>query len=270
MSVDIVCPDGVKPHNVFAGSGYPPTGVICAHGDATIDRHFFQEIASRVEAKILQVFDQNDPTLYNPPSGTTVAHVDGFGKWRCENIPGAICGPDSAPRPNTLVVWFTFGTGSGSGVHVERRVRAFSGVCAPNTNCCEGSGSGAASLAQAGAVQTVALATAPVLWVLLAAGFEAGKALLNGPWALALRGAGNGFCAWDNGGDGARVPHVELRCESPLASTWRLTFRHGADTVSEYTRAAAEWNPLAPNVLHRSGNGATAGVAPAHLTITPG
>jgi hypothetical protein len=114
----------------------------------------------------------------------------------------------------------------------------------------------------------VALTTVPAIWALLASGFELGKALFNGPWALALRSPANGHCIWDNGGDGIRIPLVELRCESPLVTTWQLTLRHGAEVV-EYTRAATEWNPLGVNDVHHKANG-VAQNAPAHLTLTPG
>ncbi len=115
---------------------------------------------------------------------------------------------------------------------------------------------------------SVALSMAPLMWGLLVAGFEAGRGLLNGQWALDLKHVVGGYCVWDNGGDGETTPLVELRCESPFAVTWKLTLKHGA-VSEEYTRPATEWDPLTANVVRRAGTPPAAGVAD-QLTVIPG
>ena len=114
----------------------------------------------------------------------------------------------------------------------------------------------------------VALTTAPLVWGLVVAGFQLGRTLLDGPLALRFRDGDGGFCRWDNGGDGLETPHVELRCESPLVTTWRLTIRHESHDPVVYDRPATEWNPLTANVIRRADH---AGVAvPEQLTLIPG
>ncbi|WP_157369460.1 hypothetical protein [Zavarzinella formosa] len=115
---------------------------------------------------------------------------------------------------------------------------------------------------------SVALTTAPLVWGLLTAGLEIGRSFLNGPLALNFRDGTEGFCVWDNGGDGEQTPHVELRCESPMVTAWRLTIRRGSEAPVEYVRPATEWNPLTPNVIYRAAKADTA--APEQLTLIPG
>jgi hypothetical protein len=124
------------------------------------------------------------------------------------------------------------GTGSGTGSGVP---------------CGTGMGLGLAG-AGAGAVGAAVVALAPVAWGLTVGGFlaEAGG-VLNGTWLLELRdGCGDG-AIWDNGGDGALVPRVELCCDDPPVGLWRLRLRQGALAL-EYT-APADWEALGPLTL---------------------
>jgi hypothetical protein len=148
--------------------------------------------------------------------------------------------------------------------------KGFLGLQATAVSCCEGSAQFRVAQQQAGYTAGVALSMAPLLWELVAKGFEAGKTIFNGAWVLDLRHVVGGYCVWDNGGDGVKVPHVELRCESPLVTTWELTFRNGSGTSVRYTRRAVDWNPLASNVLHRDTNGEATTTAPDEITVTPG
>jgi hypothetical protein len=269
VSVVIECPEGgTLPHNVVpdAVSGSASLGHICAHGEATLDLFHTKEKhrATSVYAKIFDVFDVGAPQNQQAPPDALRIGVDADGFWRSENVPGARHAP-SEPLPlNVLVIWATFAV-TGGAVIVTRN---FLGQTADVVDCCEGSGSGLLLQRRAARPAGVALSTVPLLWALIAAGFEGARVVFNGPWALALRPGCGEVCVWDNGGDGARVPLVRLHCESPLASAWRLTLRNGDGTAVEYARPADEWAPLGPNVLRRCGEGAPG--TPESLTLTPG
>jgi hypothetical protein len=157
--------------------------------------------------------------------------------------------------------------------------RNFCGRCADQTDCgsgsavyfCSGSGS-AAGGGGGGPAAAVLLATAPLHWALGAAGFLGTLAGFNGRWLLRLRddrrdaGPTGGDCVWDNGPDETSA-RVELRCQGPLYSVWRLTFRGSGQSV-EYTRTACGWNELGVNVLAAPAEG-HAGLAPAAVTVEP-
>jgi len=271
MSVEILCPEGGSvPHPVVpSGTGSVPRGIICAHGEATreIESGGFKEVqvAGAVFAMIFDSFDPMSPANDLPPPGALKITPGAGGLWKSEMVPGARHSAVAPFPPCVLVIWAMFG---GTGLVIRRDV-GFLGITAAAVDCCDEAGTGGhLRRHQAGAAAGVALTRAPVLWSLLAAGFEGARAVFNGPWLLALRPGGAGHCTWDNGGDGSRVPRVELRCESPLAVTWLLTFRDGPGAVVEYALPAAEWAPLGPNVLRRRGEGPPA--APDALTIIPG
>lgn len=262
MSYGIECPTGAGLTNVAPG------GVICAYGPAVSGG----VTATQVQALVVQNFTFPGPPA--PPAGTPIIPVAN-GAWGPAGVGGAVCGPKAAPLANTLIVWFTVPTTTGPDIVTV--TLNFMGVCAAAVDCCDGgsgfgsgSGSGGSMSPMQAAPGSIAVATAPLLWAVLASGFEAGKALFNGPWALNLRPAPSGVCVWDNGSDGADSPLVELQCESPIATTWRLTFRQGTDTVVEYALPATEWNPLGANVVTKVGNGVADGTVPDHLTVTPG
>lgn len=238
-------------------------GVPRAAGDA--DHVFARVYDGHVDENTLGVPWYHPDPLADPC--TRRGNWEGNFTWHFPQLFGTLHGP--APGVlSTLVVWAVFPGGTGP-VEV-RRFSRFYGWTAGQVECELGGGSGCGSESVAGGggiVAAVGLTLAPLLWNVTAAGFAAGKALFNGPWALALRGTPNGHCTWDNGGDGEKIPRVELTCESPVVTTWRLALRHGADVV-EYTRDAGEWNPVGANDLRRTA--CAAGTAPDRLTLTPG
>lgn len=246
-------------HVVLQGSG--TRGVICARV-----RVFDAVGKQSVDTVHGRLYDQGQTIPQDPPVGDTLLRqgtAEGNDVYFFSSLPNALAG-QSPGAQNHLAVWAAYVGGAKEGpVDIP-----FKGVSAAQTEC-ELSSAGAAPR-ESGTQQRpggVPLATAPLLWSLLAAGFEAGKAVFNGPWALTLRRSACGVCAWDNGGDGHHTPFVELCCESPLATTWRLTLRNGCGEAVEYTQPAGEWNALGPNVLRRSGDTAA---APDTLTVTPG
>ena len=260
-TVDVIidCPEAAGTTPVLPG-----VGTIIACGDLETSTGFEKFPIVTLYAVIYGGIVTPPPS---PPAGAVTLRVHDNGPWGPWTIPGAVSGPPPTGAANTLAIWAVHGSGAPALV-----TRQFTGVPGSGSNCCgSGSGSGGPPIHKhARGPQSVAVTTAPLLWTILAAGFEAGKSLFNGQWALTLRPVAGGVCVWDNGGDEAQAPLVELRCESPLATTWRLSFRHGPETVVEYTRAATEWNTLAANVVHKAGNGVALGTVPTHLTVTPG
>lgn len=199
-----------------------------------------------------------------PGVGATQATYDGT-RWCANNVAAP-----AIPSGGVLyiAVWLMNDNTVPSTVG-DRNKTSFSASDTAGIGCpgC-GSGSGPMGVAAGGGTTAgaVALSMAPLMWGLLVSGFEAAKGVLNGPFALDLKHVVGGYCVWDNGGDGAATPRVELRCESPLVTTWRLTLTHGA-TVETYTRPAAEWNPLTPNAVVRAGR--TDKGVPDQLILTP-
>ncbi len=204
----------------------------------------------------------------NDHVGAQDADDIGGNRWciRAVNVPALAA---SGPTTLTMAAWTVDTAGNRVGTP---EVVVFQGTLNAGTGCetvCCGSGSGSGGM-QVGTAPygSVALSMAPLMWGLLVAGFEAGRGLLNGQWALDLKHVVGGYCVWDNGGDGEKTPLVELRCESPFAVTWKLTLKHGA-VSEEYTRPATEWDPLTANVVRRAGTPPAAGVAD-QLTVIPG
>jgi hypothetical protein len=265
VSFEITCPSAAnQPHNVVpSGSGSPGAGVICAGGDLG-EEH--REKPVTVYALVVSSFDPSDARYIYPPNGAAKAQLYTNGSWQANPVSGALYGQGSALPTNTLIAWLV-SPGSGSG-RPFRRTRPFLGLQATSVDCCQGSGSasGQQMFVQSQAGAGVALAMAPVLWNLVATGFESEWAPFNGNWVLALRDVPGTYCVWDNQGDGIRIPRVVLRCERPLAVSWELTLLSGGETILRYARPATEWNPLTANMLRCSGNAD----APQQLTIIPG
>src|SRR5204862_1019558 len=141
----------------------------------------------------------------------------------------------------------------GSGAAEEKAVQHFYGICASQVECALGSGMGmAATMTASSEPATVPLALAPVLWNLEAAGFSGAAEVFNGNHLLRLRHTIGGYCVWDNDGDGADEPRVELRCESPSVHMWQLSFHHKKKEAAEYTHPAKEWAPLGANDMRLS------------------
>jgi hypothetical protein len=231
--------------------GTGPVRTICAWGD----------VITPIEALVnilVKAYLGWSPVIPPTPEGQP-ATITGQ-NWFIANVPV----PDSssvAPGAKlTLVAWTVSGTGIAA-----QDIQPFYGLEGGGTDCCAGSGQVAPRAHSAG----VALAMAPVLWSVLAAGFGAGAALFNGTWSLTLRHITGGFCLWDNGG-GGDTPLVELRCESPLALAWQLRFQTDSAAV-HYTLPAVQWNPLNSNVLRlHEGDGFPEGALPESLTVQPG
>lgn len=276
MPVNIDCPkENDLATVVVTGSG--TAGFIAAQGTAVPPggTGTFDSVWALVYEGFKDLNSTDVPDT--PPNGTpSVGPMGVSDLWYFPKVPGARCQQGgSGGFLCTLVVWAKY-----PGVYQFEKggFRHFYGVCGSQVSCPPPAGgafgaavSGAAAGTAAG-LGRQALSLAPAVWALVAAGFTAGKHLLfNGTWALRLRGSRDGHCFWENDGDGVTSPLVQLRCESPLAAVWHLTFRHGADCVLHYRRPAAEWDMFAANALAllAEDNGAAA-AAPATLTVTPG
>jgi hypothetical protein len=158
-----------------------------------------------------------------------------------------------------VVAWEVAATGSGP-VTLSRDSQRVYGVLGGGVDCCAyGSGSGPITRREAaGSGEAVALA--PAKWRLPA---ECLPDPFGGPpggvWLLSLRAAGH----WDSGAEAPDLPRVELSCEGPPQSLWRLRLRHGP-LSREYTAPAA-WFAVGPLTL----TAADPGDFPATLTTTP-
>jgi hypothetical protein len=265
MSIRIVHPTSGHETAVVPEGGTGPTGHIAACVQAFRFETTNRDTITNVYAKVYRKLLTSAPPM---PSGLPPGQPRGNDFWYFDHLSDATYDVHPALDNNTIVAWAEV---SGTGAMLTDLV-TFKGVRATDTDCppC-GSGSGtfpAFAPPPGGGCGCLALATVPLVWTLLAAGFKAGSALLNGSWDMHLRLTEGDFCAWDNGGDGVAIPRVELRCESPVVTTWRLRLRHATTSV-EYTRPASEWNPLAANVLHRFGADRVAGAADL-ITVIPG
>jgi hypothetical protein len=216
------------------------------------------------------------PGAPSPPPGSTPLPGSTPGvvtamRWcflgPAHEIPGAPCDPAPAANNGKLIVWCQLDDPDFPWVNSPMQ---FAGVCATTTNC-YGMGTGCpeerplARPAQAARV----VHTAPRQWQVDATGFARGGGPFHNRWLLALRPGCCTALVWDNGGDAAAVPLVELRCRGVIASEWRLTFRHG-DALVEFTLPADEWNDLGANVFatvaacRGDGDG-----VPASVPVTP-
>jgi hypothetical protein len=99
----------------------------------------------------------------------------------------------------------------------------------------------------------VAVETAPRQYQVKGQGARGPLAsLVNTTWALSLRTGGCGCVfAWDNEGDGIRVPRVVLRPGGVISTEWNLTLVLNGRRA-HYTCPAREWNALGVNRLRRA------------------
>ncbi len=253
MPISIARP-GQLEEAAAAGTGTGPR-VICARGLVGHGRDEFKEIV--VSAF---VYDGHVDGGDDPPNGAPSYSPDGD-TWYFAALAVADCANASPFPPFTLKVWAV-----AAGTTLSRARHHIWGKCASQVDC----GSGPTEMKGGGAPAAVRLlAMAPLQWALSVAEFLGeGYGAFNGPWLLSLR-EGPGDCVWDNGGDGAAVPLVELRCEGPLLATWRLRFRRG-ERVVEYSRPAADWGPLGANVFTTlTANGSDPGLVPSAVTVVP-
>lgn len=138
---------------------------------------------------------------------------------------------------------------------------------------CGGSGSGNRALLErqrTGVTPQQVADTAPLQCTIDVSGF--GPTILtafNRAWKLVNRGSVSGLL-WDNGGDGAHEPRVELATERPFGTPWQLTFRLG-EIVIRYTKSAEDWRALAANTFHSVSSTGVADDAtlPASITVVP-
>jgi len=226
--------------------------------------------AVKVKVKdVAPVFGNGTAADDHPPGDATEVTLEGQ-KW-CHDLLKAHGFVDTGNPVDLWIIGWLVNVNTPT-VGIEKDSEKFKASTSATDEClgCVGSGSGGIGsigiVSGSAAKGQVALSMAPLMWGLLVSGFEAAKGVLNGPFALDLKHVVGGYCVWDNGGDGAATPRVELRCESPLVTTWRLTLTHGA-TVETYTRPAAEWNPLTPNAVVRAGRTGTG--VPDQLILTP-
>ena len=196
--------------------------------------------------------------INNPGSGATNV-------WYFPRIPGAVC--SAAPGTLcTLVIWAKF-----PNVMAEQRAFGhFKGICADNTSCPPPAGTPPAPPAGPGS-PVLALTTVPQVWQVAAERFSGPDgAAFAGRHSLHLRGTENNVCSWDNGGDGTDRVRIVLSCESPIASTWRLVFRLGKESLA-YQASAASWNLTGSNSLVLDpGVARSRGSLPPSLEVIPG
>jgi hypothetical protein len=99
----------------------------------------------------------------------------------------------------------------------------------------------------------VTVETAPQQYQVQGQGARGPQAsLVNTTWALALRTGGCGCTfAWDNAGDGIRVPRVVLRPDGLVSTEWNLTLVLNGRRA-HYTCPAQKWKVLGSNRLKRT------------------
>jgi hypothetical protein len=235
---------------VRMGSGSGPLGFICAEGTALsvggVD-------PQAVRGKVLPFgVEPNDV----PEPGAIPGTVRG-NNWcikrgvpSFQDIPGAQAGTAYNPAPNTLAIWVSYG---GSPTHWEPTSQDFQGVASTDTECGASADCNPRFLERGQYAYGSVVDTAPLQWLAVVSGLlEGAGAVLNGSWLLTLRPQAELRCLWDNGGDGARVPHVQLCHDGLQPLEWVLTLRHGPHSL-RCTRPAHEWNGLGANVLSRPG-----------------
>jgi hypothetical protein len=210
-----------------------------------------------------KIFDTCPSTSFDPttlPSLSNSGSHPDFVLEPVEHEPGL-------NDPVCIVVWAHYTTPTGGDV--------FRRGDKPNVSCgCSGSGNGNALLSarqSEGAPRQEVADTAPLKCQIDVRGFApAALAVFNRNWNLLHRENCCGGLTWDNGGDGAEEPRVELATESPFGTPWNLTFRLGEIVIS-YTKSSEEWRALAANTFHSvtaSGVSADA-ILPASVTVVP-
>jgi hypothetical protein len=243
-NVSIIRPGQNEPANVVVGS---PSGFICARGEVAQDaKERFETIT--IFAKIYQGVTAGDTS---PPPGTQSTTTTTT-NWYFPQVFGATCSVGSGFPQQTLKVWAFAGTG-----FLGTATQNFTGVCAAQVDCGLGSGGppGSGSLSAtrgfgAGMASRVSsiVSAAPRRWSVGPLDADDPDSPFTGRWLLRHRPTLDGHCIWDNGGDGTSIPHIELRCEGPLLSTWQLCLRLG-ERVVRYLKCAEVWNALAANVF---------------------
>lgn len=267
MSVIIECPEAAgDPHNVVPRTG--GGGIICASGhvvrNVTKRRHRKPREVERLdECRGWVVRNYTPVGNETPPIYAAHIPVDNNDDWKYEAIGGAECSDEGVN--NTLIIWFVYFDSETSSTVIDGpTTMPFLGICADEVSCCQGS---RASSRLGEATIGTALTMAPRVWKLRASGFKGAREVFNKTWTLKLRSGVDGFSVWNNGGDGSETPHVDLRCESPIAKTWRLSLKHKTK-VAKYARPAARWDAVGANEMKREEGTARSG--PDHLTVTPG
>jgi len=272
MTAHITCPTfDAQVHVQVPGAG--TAGTISASGTAFDDDKARGAPFVKIYGLVFQgLKDVNSPDVpLNHPAWLAGLNPLPNGlHWFLPQVEGAICQAGTGPGlPRcTLVVWASF-----QNVALDLRdFKPFFGRCDGGQVCQPPSSGSGDMFAGGGSSGQVAYAVdlVPAAWRVEVAGLPRGKGAFHGRWVLHLRRPVATHCVWDNGGDGVAAPQVRLRCEAPLASEWRLSLHHAKAGAAEYTRPAAEWNPLAANVLHLAppnGNGSDG--FPATLTVVP-
>jgi hypothetical protein len=229
------------------GSGMT-SGTICSEGTAGLNGS--GQSPNSVAGKVMP---PGTAYAHNPNTegGTTAGVVNGR-NWCIKrgvatgmDIPNAQCGPASAPVTNQLVIWVGYPDGS-----YESQELDFDGICASDTDCGGSTDCPSDAIVVAKTQgKASALETAPVQWAVTVTGFLGGAgAVFNGNWLLTLRQTGDLYCVWDNGGDAATSPRIELCYDRPLPTVLQLVLQHRSCAYC-YTKPAAEWNWLKANVL---------------------
>jgi hypothetical protein len=245
-STSISLPNGqASVRQVTANSGY-----ICARGTSlstTSARWVYGKIVTAGTTQ--QQLQQQYPLPPADARWTTVNRSNGswcFTGGDALEIPNALCSScgsgsgSGSGTANTLGLWIDWGSDP-----LEVQVVNFFGCCSTHTDCT----SMFASVPQPALMTAAAPGAVPQQWRVSVEGFSStGQgALLNKEWILVLREQGNGLRVWDNGGDGKKVPYVELR-SCPAGGDWRLTLELGNAAVG-YGKPAGEWRPLSRNTL---------------------
>jgi hypothetical protein len=258
-------PRSVRPTNVRV-SGSATTGSICARGQSIKGG----VVAKQVWAKVFSGDLTSIPPLDTSDPGTRQVNTAGGGNWQfvgANEVPGAPCGPYTAPAPATLVVWADYNDGAAP----EATSQPFGGVCNVTSDCGGMFGPSVAqgvTAAGAGAVGNGVMgASGPAMWRLTGSGFRQGPArVFNASWLLDAQEPSGERLRWSNGGDGDHAPLVELSRDLNSDGGWRLELRYKGAGV-RYTRAAGQWHNVGANTLTRA---ADAGDNfPETLTVVP-
>lgn len=254
--------------------GTGPSGSICACGTA-VDASYSASDASYggingVWAKALPL---GTIIPASPPPGAQTGSYDATtGNWwflGTQLVPNVPC--LAAPTDNTYLfaVWCSYAGGTAYDYQATR----IAAKCATATNCdgspdpCAGVSLRLRRAVASAATGTGTVSTAPRQYQVKGQGARGPLAsLVNTTWALALKTGGCGCTfAWDNEGDGIRVPRVVLRPDGLISTEWNLTLVLNGRRA-HYTCPAPKWKALGVNRMRRaSGDDGL----PKTLTVTP-
>lgn len=256
-SVNIAEPQPFGAITLVRGDG---SGSICAFGDVSGSEGAIFGAWAKVYPTLQDV--PQDPAA--PPPADAVAGYCEATEWyfgasgKGPEVPGAACVANPTTNTGALAVWCE--VAPYAWVH---SATSFAGKCSDRTNCTGGTGSGPGFYFERGRPAQV-VAIAPERWGVEVVGF-AGKVAgeFNKSWTLGLSDAPY---LWHNGGDGTTTPRVELSCDGPNATEWRLTLRLGGSR-EQFAAPAVGWRNLAANSLKRQGSGR--GQGPDTLTVSP-